>query len=241
MTGPRFGFTLLAALAIAAFVALGQWQWQRGQYKLERAAGYARAQAQAASEPLASLLAGGRIQTAALPRRVHAEGRWSGPTVLLDNVVVEGRAGLRAFRALALADDRVQVLVDLGWMPWGAGRTLPALQPLPDPVRVEGLLAPWPGQGIALGSGNEQVIDAQRSLWVRLDRDAIAERIGGAALIDAVLRLGPEAGFGYLRDLDPLAGTVPPERHRAYAVQWFGLAATVAVIYGVLMWRTRRR
>jgi cytochrome oxidase assembly protein ShyY1 len=33
---------------------------------------------------------------------------------------------------------------------------------------------------------------------------------------------------------------LPPERHRAYAVQWFGLAATVLVIYLTLAWRALR-
>jgi len=32
-----------------------------------------------------------------------------------------------------------------------------------------------------------------------------------------------------------------PERHRAYAVQWFGLAATVVIFYIVVSFRRRPR
>jgi cytochrome oxidase assembly protein ShyY1 len=32
-----------------------------------------------------------------------------------------------------------------------------------------------------------------------------------------------------------------PARHLGYAVQWFGLALTVAVIYGVLIFRNRKK
>jgi cytochrome oxidase assembly protein ShyY1 len=30
--------------------------------------------------------------------------------------------------------------------------------------------------------------------------------------------------LGYARDLELLPNTLPPERHRGYALQWFGLA-----------------
>ena len=38
------------------------------------------------------------------------------------------------------------------------------------------------------------------------------------------------------------SGMLPPERHRGYALQWFGLSLTVIIIFGVLAirsWRAR--
>ena len=43
------------------------------------------------------------------------------------------------------------------------------------------------------------------------------------------------------RDLDILPNTLTPERHLGYAVQWFGLAATVFVVALVLTLRARKR
>jgi surfeit locus 1 family protein len=44
------------------------------------------------------------------------------------------------------------------------------------------------------------------------------------SLAPRVLRLDPALAIGYARDLDVLPNTLPPERHRGYALQWFGLA-----------------
>jgi cytochrome oxidase assembly protein ShyY1 len=35
--------------------------------------------------------------------------------------------------------------------------------------------------------------------------------------------------LGYARDLELLPNTLPPERHRGYALQWFGLAFATLV------------
>jgi cytochrome oxidase assembly protein ShyY1 len=43
-------------------------------------------------------------------------------------------------------------------------------------------------------------------------------------LAERVLRLDPALPMGFARDLELLPNTLPPERHRGYALQWFGLA-----------------
>jgi cytochrome oxidase assembly protein ShyY1 len=51
--------------------------------------------------------------------------------------------------------------------------------------------------------------------------------------------LDPEQRIGFARDLSVQANTLPPEKHRAYALQWFGLAAAFAVLcIGVMMRKT---
>ena len=59
------------------------------------------------------------------------------------------------------------------------------------------------------------------------------------ALAPRVLRLDPSLPLGHERDLEVLANTLPPEKHRGYAIQWFGLAfATLVVI--LLLWFRKR-
>jgi cytochrome oxidase assembly protein ShyY1 len=55
-----------------------------------------------------------------------------------------------------------------------------------------------------------------------------------------VLRLDPALPLGYARDLQLLANTLPPERHRGYAVQWFALAAAVLATALILTFRKAR-
>jgi cytochrome oxidase assembly protein ShyY1 len=73
-------------------------------------------------------------------------------------------------------------------------------------------------------------------LLAYLDLDAL-EREARTPLARAVLQLAPDAGHGFTRRWQALPGTMPPERHRAYAVQWFALALLVPITLLVLRWR----
>ena len=54
-----------------------------------------------------------------------------------------------------------------------------------------------------------------------------------------MLRLDPALPMGYARDLEVLPNTLTPDRHRGYAVQWFGLA--LATLLTALFLAFRRR
>ena len=71
-------------------------------------------------------------------------------------------------------------------------------------------------------------------LLTRIDLDQIERRLG-LPLLDLVLedRNAPRAQS--IR-----AQMLPPERHRGYALQWFGLSLTLLIIYCVLAWRAFR-
>ena len=54
-----------------------------------------------------------------------------------------------------------------------------------------------------------------------------------------MLRLDPALPMGFTRDLEILPNTLPPERHRGYALQWFGLSATLLALSLFLALRPR--
>ena len=60
---------------------------------------------------------------------------------------------------------------------------------------------------------------------------ALAQELG-YALLPVVLLLDPDQDQGFARDWTPLQ--FGPERNVGYAVQWFGLAAALLVIYLVV-------
>jgi cytochrome oxidase assembly protein ShyY1 len=80
--------------------------------------------------------------------------------------------------------------------------------------------------------------DAGRWLLTRIDIAARADGLG-VPLAPRVLRLDPALPLGYARDLDVLPNTLPPERHRGYAVQWFGLALATLILALFLGFRRR--
>jgi surfeit locus 1 family protein len=64
----------------------------------------------------------------------------------------------------------------------------------------------------------------------------VAEALS-AQVYPQVVLLDDDQPDGYLRDWRPPG--MAPDRHVAYAVQWFGLAATVLVTWVVLSFKAR--
>lgn len=234
----RIGFALAALIGVALFAMLGVWQLDRGLGKQDRLAQQEAALRTNVDLPLAQALA-----TQAAPgaiRQAAGRGRYRTPLLLLDSQQRAGRVGLRVYGVATVVASDTNVLVDLGWLPMGPDRIVPMTQ-APDGEReLRGLLVPWPGQGMRLAPNPWPSTLTTPVLLNTLDAGEI-ERGFGVTLAPVVLRLAPEIDDGYERDLDALPNTLPPERHFGYAVQWFGLAATVAVVYLVLTWRSRRR
>ena len=95
---------------------------------------------------------------------------------------------------------------------------------------------PPPASGIALGP--DHVVQGRDWLLTRVDLPAL-RAASGLPLAARVLRLDPALPIGFARDLDVLPNTLPPERHRGYALQWFGLSATLLAITVFLFVRRR--
>ncbi len=231
----RILLTVMAICTALAFASLGRWQWQRGEEKADLLQAW-EAALLGPEIPLPIALQDQGL----LPQRVNGEGQFIGPYLLQDNQRHGGRVGLRYFRAMQICCDDQTVLVDLGWRPWGDARQLPEPAKLPEKAKVAGLLVPWPGQGIAMGADAWNISAANEVLLLRIDREALVQHLG-LELSGRLLRLDPQLDIGFERDLEALPNTLPPERHRGYAVQWFGLALTVLIVYIVLSVRAQRR
>ena len=228
----------VALLAIAGFASLGHWQYGRMQEK------------QAMLEAVAETLA--QRTPAALSRAEDAaaaggydwaagEGRFAEvPALLLDNQMREGQAGVRAYRLfLPQASGAAPLLVELGWLPLGAGRQMPAVERPVGTQHVAGLLVPPPSPGLLRAAPQPQADGSL--LLTTLEPALLAEVLRQPALAPRVLKLDPALPLGYSRDLDVLPNTLPPEKHLGYAVQWFALALTVLATALLLTYRSRRR
>jgi len=226
----------LAVLAIALFVRLGFWQAQRAVEKQAMLDAAAQVLAQRKAVPLAQAADPARLRDYdwAIGSGQFAE---RGP-LWLDNQLRNGRAGVHAYRVF-LPEDAAPLLVDLGWMPLPADRAMPAVALPQGTIEVRGLLVPPPSSGLALGEG----IVRQDTGWVltRVDIDVVSRTLElPAPLAPRVLRLDPALPLGYERDLQLLANTLPPEKHRGYSLQWFALALAVLATALILTFRKAR-
>lgn len=215
---PRPVATLATAVAVVAFACLGNWQLDRSADKRALAADFAR---QGPALPLPA--AGG-----SLPRyqRVVAQGGYDGAhQFLLDNRSQGGGAGVEVLTPLLLADGSA-ILVNRGWLPFGADRArLPETSVGADPRRVAGRFSELPRAPVELAA-------PPSTKWPRLvnyPKQAELAAMLGRELRPGMILLDPQEPDGYGRDWQ-LAGTTP-ERHLGYAVQWFALAATAAAIW----------
>ena len=135
-----------------------------------------------------------------------------GPVLLLDNQRRGDAVGVQVLAPFQ-PQSGPPLLVELGW-----------------------LALPPPASGIALGP--DHVAQGLNWLLSRVDLPAL-RAASGLPLAARVLRLDPALPIGFARDLDVLPNTLPPERHRGYALQWFGLSATLLAITVFLFVRRR--
>ncbi|MGD2073704.1 MAG: SURF1 family protein [Gammaproteobacteria bacterium] len=228
---PRLGTSLITLLLLAMLIGLGFWQLDRAGQKRELLAGY-----NAEPNTAAIRLESGRDSYEDFAYHLAtAAGQYDRlHQFLLDNRTHNGRAGYHVLTPLQLRGGDVGVLVNRGWIPLGQSRSeLPDPRPEAGARTVLGRIKLPVTDGFMLGE------EQPRAGWPyriqRVDTARLAEELG-YALLPVVLLLDPEEPEGFVRDWHPLR--FGPERNLGYAVQWFGLAAALLIIYLVV--NTRR-
>ncbi len=164
-------------------------------------------------------------------RPVLLEGEFlPGRDFLLDNRIREGRYGVEVISPLRLAGGKL-VLVNRGWLAADPLRQeLPEVESVPGSQRLRGYVYIAPGESFTLGD------IAADSQWPRLlqalDPVAMAAMLELPVWPDSV-RLEADSPAALLADW-PLVN-VQPEKHEAYAFQWFAMAAVLAAF---ALWRS---
>lgn len=219
---------LVAGLVVALIgVQLGNWQLRRAEEK----SGLGARIAVAAAAPAVPLAVRETVEW----RNVVVTGEWlSRGAILVDNRVHGGRPGYHVVAPVQLAGGGEVVLVNRGWLAAGPDRSkLPEMPGGVGPVRLEGVVRRPEDKPFTLGDR-----PGQGRLWQVLDLPAYRQATGLAVADVVVYQAGPD-GDGLVRDWPrPEAGI---DRHRGYAVQWYGLAAAAAVMTGLYVVRSGRR
>ena len=228
----RIILLLAAVLVELLLLRLGFWQLARGEEKQQALRAVETVVQERQAAPLALALNQAQGYTWTQGRAAFRDA----PLLLLDNQRRGDQVGVSVLQA-AEDESGHLFLVDLGWLPVNGNRQLPKPAALTGSLLIEGLLMPPPSPGLAMGPSYSTQPDGTL-LLMRLDRDALSGVLG-RQLMARMLRLDPAQRIGFARDMSVQANTLPPEKHRAYALQWFGLAAAFAVLcIGVMMRKT---
>jgi surfeit locus 1 family protein len=221
---PKLFSTLIAVVGVVTTAYLGDWQMRRAAYKLDLQQRMQFASAQAAvhlpTTPMKS--------DDAVYYRVEADGEFRPElTIFLDNKVHDAVVGYEVVTPLRLANSRMHVLVNRGWVKAPLLRSeLPAITTPAGAVRVEGIALPPPTRYVELSSNT---IAGQ--VWQNLQFERYREQFG-IALQPVLVQQHNDLGDGLDRSWKRVDTGV--DRHRAYALQWFVMSAVILFVYLLL-------
>lgn len=223
---------LLLAVLLPTFVSLGFWQWHKAEAKTALQAELDQRSHDVAIA-LPTLPATAADVETLRHRRVALRGTYDGTRqVLIDNRLHREQAGYHVITPLQLEGSSMHVLVNRGWLPAPDDHlTLPAAAVPVGPIELTGIavlpasrffnLAPQPTSGWS-------------AVWQNLDMARFHSAVP-YPLQPLIVQLDAEAPGGFVREWprpDERA-----DRHRSYALQWFGFALSSLGIWGYFLIR----
>lgn len=227
---PGIAPTLVVLALLPLMVWLGFWQLSRGHEKQRLLDSYAERRA---AQPMGSE----QLQGSADPafRRVHVRGQLDGQhSVLLDNRMRDGKAGVELLQPLHDQASGLWLLLNRGWLPWPDRRTPPVFSTPEQAVNLDAWVYVAPGETFQLhadpaAAGWPRLLTALHpaALWAELGREGFA------------YELRAEAGPGTYETTWPIVA-MGPEKHLAYAVQWFAMALALLGLYLYLGWHNSK-
>jgi surfeit locus 1 family protein len=224
---PALWPSLAFGLVFPLLIGLGYWQMQRAGDKQDlveqRAASEITAPLELTSDK--RLSGADRYRPAQVRGTYLADQQW-----LLDNRVYRGQPGYHVFTPfLAEGEDQPFLLVNRGWIAVGASREfLPLLDVPEQTVALSGRLDSPASVGLVIGEVPLQSV-ADKVVVQALDIAELA-RARGMPLLPYALVIDDGEPGGLQYDWSPIPD-MGPEKHLGYAVQWFGLAVALLIIF----------
>lgn len=219
--------SLVLLLFTLLFITLGTWQTKRAAEKESLEQQYQLA-------PDMSLKTA--IERQQRFSRISVNGRYDSERhFLLDNQIRQGRVGVFVFTPF-YSDEGNVILVNRGWLPLSPDRNiLPAIDTPSDELTIRGILNHLPVPGKVLGSADKLDKNRWPQLITYMNLPDLSESLG-QTLDNWVIQLSKEEPTGF-EGREWKAVYLGPDRHRAYAFQWFALTAASIIMLFYLGFR----
>ena len=224
--------TLATLLLLALFVSLGRWQWHRGEARQQTWADFDR------EIQLPPVDAPSRFDDAPRFRAIRLRGHFDGEhQFLLDNRFYKENVGYEVLTPFIVNDGR-RLLVNRGWVPFlGYRDKLPDVSlphdALADELIITGRLDELPAAGLASGRAPPSTDASWPKLTSFPTHDELVLALGDK-LDHRILQM--TSGPGNFEH-EPTPPGLPPVRHFSYAIQWWGFALVLLVLYFGLNFR----
>lgn len=218
---PSWLMIFLTMVVTSLFLRLGFWQLQRADQKQQMVVTQA---ALAKQEPIEWH---SQKKFPLQYQRINLEGHYLTDLFLLDNQHQQHQFGYDVLSPLVLANGGI-VLIDRGWVAGDISRQIvPQIVTPPNLLRVHGkAYFPSPNQWI-LGPNIEKK-GVKLTIIENLDTKTVGQ-ILQKKVYPFIIRLDKEDEHGFVRQWAVVS--MPPQRHVAYAWQWFAMAFVVFIIF----------
>ena len=220
-TATRWIAIVVTLLAIGLMFRLGLWQLDRMHQKEARLASIAQKQT---NGPISLFdLPATLSESRDLPVTFNGK-RIGNTTFYIDNQIVEGRVG---YHVLApVSTESGNVLLNFGWVPAGAYRDiLPQVQLPVDQATFKGTVS-VPGHNPVVRE-TASAFSGREVLLQKIDIGMLNANTD-LHLKPYIIQLESPVDEQFVRNWQPVV--MPPKKHLAYAVQWFGLALAASTI-----------
>ncbi len=154
--------------------------------------------------------------------------------VYMANESLSGQDGYHIYSAVEIPGIQKIVWINRGWVKALPDRRyLPEIEPVPSTWRIKGQAYYSKGEPLLFEKALIQISENQ---WLIQGRDynllssILRERKNDA--LPYIIRLSPDAEYGFERQWEVVS--MSPEKHTAYAVQWFALAIALVIVFFVV-------
>jgi surfeit locus 1 family protein len=216
--------TLLCVLLISLFSLLGNWQLHRAREKTTMLTEQAH---QANQPPIAwspNRVSPKQYQT------ISVSGQYLTQNFLLDNQYHAHQIGYQVLTPMLLDNEHI-LLIDRGWIAGDPSRrTLPPITQPSQTVRLSGQTY-YPSDKIWVLGQIVEKKSGDLTLIEKIDSKIISQLLH-KSVYPFIIRLDKKEADGYIREWAVVS--MPPERHKAYALQWFAMALVILILYIVL-------
>lgn len=218
----NWNFFLLTLFFIALFILLGCWQLSRAHQKKILLNMY--------TEREKTLLDASALTSIHDLRfyRIKLTGTFDNQhTFLLDNRVFHGKLGFEIYTPFKVKNTPFTLLVDRGFLAMGSSRrSVPFIKEIQGETTINGLIKA-PSRYFALGP----MLESTPEVWPQriefIDLFQLAKLLNHT-LFSYLIMLTPDDKAAY--PIEWQLVTFGPERHFAYAIQWFALALTLLIL-----------
>ena len=221
--------TALVVFFLPITISLGFWQLDRATEKNNLL------QAMVDTDQMKEVQADDDLLSLANFQNVTLRGKFAKDVMwLLDNQIWQGKVGVDVIVPVRFGGK--SLLVNLGWVQWSDRSTLPTATLTDLTLNLQGRLV-YPSQDAFVLEADQRQTSSPR-LVQRIDMTTMSTELD-AEIWPQILYLSDTSDGVLQSHWQPI--NMGPEKHYGYAVQWFGLALVLLVLYSYRIYQFGRQ